>query len=354
MNKTVCPLLLSLSMLASVHAYATDTQPTTISAERASTFSVLIPKTISLTGQDVTDFTVQTKGNIAPDKVLQIEADQTIAMSRMHDNTYTKNATVSFDKLDLLEKDLAASYSSHNGSITFLERKAGEYTGALNFKIALNDYVIQPTDVYEVSTGITASLYENGDLIITGSGTMPSTGLRSVVKAGSVRQIIFKDAIQANQDSTSLFSIFTNAISIDVTKLDVSSMEIASDMFRCGFFLNDIKGLDTWNVSKLRLAGRMFYNAKIPSFQSMLNWNTGSIEDTHEMFYGNFDITSLHGLQNWNMSNNLNYSGMFSGDDALESLEPIKNWNVKSGSNQKDMFKYVDESISRPSWYTGG
>ena len=142
--------LLSLLTVASMMAFAVvsvhaeDTEVTTNTGAEAtvtktndSSFSVLIPKAIDLGTATEKEFTVQAKGNIAPTQTLSVTVEETIAMTRSDDVTYSGSATAELADASWTGNALTSDYSSKNGTVTFEETKAGSYTGTAEFTVTL-------------------------------------------------------------------------------------------------------------------------------------------------------------------------------------------------------------------------
>lgn len=142
--------LLSLLTVASMMAFAVvsvhaeDTEVTTNTGAEAtvtktndSSFSVLIPKAIDLGTATEKEFTVQAKGNIAPTQTLSVTVEETIAMTRSDDVSYSGSATAELADASWTGNALTSDYSSKNGTVTFEETKAGSYTGTAKFTVTL-------------------------------------------------------------------------------------------------------------------------------------------------------------------------------------------------------------------------
>lgn len=129
-----------------LNVHAADTEITgdgsasaTVTKTVSSSYSVLIPKAIDLGSASSSNITVQAKGNIAPDKKLDITTDATVSMERANDDSYSSDATVTLSGASWNSTALTDAYTSKTGTISFGETKAGSYTGTLNFTIALNN-----------------------------------------------------------------------------------------------------------------------------------------------------------------------------------------------------------------------
>lgn len=144
--KKLLSLLTVTAMMAFavVSVHAEDTEVTTNTGAEAtvtktndSSFSVLIPKAIDLGTATEKEFTVQAKGNIAPTQTLSVTVEETIAMTRSDDVSYSGSATAELADASWTGNALTSDYSSKNGTVTFEETKAGSYTGTAEFTVTL-------------------------------------------------------------------------------------------------------------------------------------------------------------------------------------------------------------------------
>lgn len=143
--KKLLSLLTVTAMMtfAVVGVHAEDTEITndggaqaTVTKTNESSYSVLIPKAIDLGKATEKEFTVQAKGNIAPNQTLSVTVGETIAMTRSNDASYNGNATAELEA-EWVGNALTSEYTSKNGTITFNETKAGTYTGTAEFTVSL-------------------------------------------------------------------------------------------------------------------------------------------------------------------------------------------------------------------------
>lgn len=112
---------------------------TQVVAERSSNYTVLIPRRISFTtAQTAQNFFVKAYGNIAIDEVLSVTVSPSAAMTS---GTRTSSASLSLtgaswtgDELKAREEDSL----NKTGSATFIETRAGTWSGLATFYIALD------------------------------------------------------------------------------------------------------------------------------------------------------------------------------------------------------------------------
>ena len=78
-------------------------------------------------------------------------------------------------------------------------------------------------------------------------------------------------------------------------------------MFNGYISLQDIKGLENWNISNRNNFPRMFY--------------------------GYISLQDIKKLENWNALNGKNFSYMFNKSETLSDIKELENWKASNGNN---------------------
>lgn len=114
-----------------------DTSSASVSLEVPSTFSVLIPKTITITGNPGTgSYTVGVKGDIGSDKKVVVTPASTVTMSQASKTDIM--ATVAQTKTEWTYDEINTStYSETTGTLTTPSASAGIWTGTMTFTVSL-------------------------------------------------------------------------------------------------------------------------------------------------------------------------------------------------------------------------
>ena len=162
--------------------------------------------------------------------------------------------------------------------------------------------------------------------------------------------------------------------------LDVSSLSklIACDDFSHLFYnfynVEQIIGLDTWNVSKVTNMRGVFYYCESLKKLNISNWDVSNVTDMSEMFrcckslkklnistWNVSNVTNMFSMfhscksltelniSNWDVSNVTDMSFMFDGCKSLTELN-ISNWDVSNVTDMDYMFDGCDKLI-KPKWY---
>ena len=174
MKKRLFLAMLALSMTAgtavpAVTAFAADVQETQDFTQTTpdascdvtinggdSTFSVTVPKTITGSGKSGTlSYGVTVSGDFAGTEQVKVVPDASVTLSQSHKSDVV--AGIKQDKTTWRVDELA---TTGNGTITYDGVKAGTYTGAFNFNIALETAVENPKFTvggtsYELEAGMT-------------------------------------------------------------------------------------------------------------------------------------------------------------------------------------------------------
>ncbi|WP_125713717.1 BspA family leucine-rich repeat surface protein [Companilactobacillus kedongensis] len=205
----------------------------------------------------------------------------------------------------------------------------------------------------------------------------------------SVTSIYVDPGVEANSNSGSLFSYFSNVVSIDVSNLNTSNVTNFSDFFFYDLKLQNITGIENFDTSKATDMRYMF--ASISSLKSELDvshfdtsnvtlmnymfngckaniiglssFNTSKVTAMNYMLngtnisdftdIGNFDMSNVTTVANmlsgmtkltsvdiskWNKSKITNISGLFSGDSSLTDINGLADWDVSNVTDMSSLF----------------
>lgn len=108
-----------------------STKTATVTYEKTSTFSVAIPKNITLTNQKTANYNITFEADIDADEVVSVIPDSSFVMKDKNGKANV-TATVVQDKNEFTNDD-----TKINGTITAKNLSAGNWSGTLNFTIDL-------------------------------------------------------------------------------------------------------------------------------------------------------------------------------------------------------------------------
>jgi len=153
----------------------------------------------------------------------------------------------------------------------------------------------------------------------------------------------------ANPDSSTLFSCFSNLVTIEGFEyFDVSNVEkfggyyddvdgypprIFSIFYGCPKLELNLNGLDTSSVTNMSY---MFYKCHDLTSLDLSNFDTSNVTNMSYMFDGCSSLTSLN-LSGFDTSNVTTMSGMFSGCSGLTSLD-LSNFDTSNVTDMCSMF----------------
>lgn len=127
--------------------------------------------------------------------------------------------------------------------------------------------------------------------------------------------------------------------SVDLTGLNVSTVDDMAGMFSYDEVLTTLTGLDTWDTSQVRSTTNMFSNdLNLTTIEGIENWNFALNTDISYMFYRDQTLRNIGDMSNWNTSNVTNMDKMVSLDPVLTSIGDIHSWNVSNVKNMSYMF----------------
>ncbi|MBR6133606.1 MAG: BspA family leucine-rich repeat surface protein [Bacilli bacterium] len=141
-----------------------------------------------------------------------------------------------------------------------------------------------------------------------------------------------------NNDASNMFYMISNLNNIQgVETFDLSNTQI----FESGFYNTSIESLGSvsnWNTSSLEKLGSLFNRTKITSLDGIENWNTSNFKDIQILFSRNDNLTDISALKNWNITNVENIQGLFSNDISLENIDALSDWNLSNVISIEYMF----------------
>ena len=130
--------------------------------------------------------------------------------------------------------------------------------------------------------------------------------------------------------------------------------ENASSMFYRINSLNNIEGLETYDVSNTTNMNYLLAQSKLESISKLRSWNTSSTKTMIGTFLSNTKLLNLDGLEEWDTSNVTDMHALFSHEFLLNDASAIKNWDVSKVKSMSMLFacNYELEEIDLSNWNT--
>lgn len=402
-------LITSSFFIPNVHAQ--ETEITTagdsemlVSAQRDSSYTVAIPKTLDMGKATSKDFTVQAKGNLSPKETLVVTVDQDVDMARENDSTYQGKGTATLTGASFDETALSDEYVSVIGNIVFTETKAGTYNGKANFTVTVEENNVPEVPVvarYELKAGSTMGTtlpykdvatsisFDRGIPDLATLGTYEDVSLN---KDGTIiaylddengMHIVSDGVVKFNENSASLFRKFSSLTSVDfngnvdtsevknmscmfmespkIIELDLrdfntQNVEDMHDMFS-GMWGSNLErlNLSSFDTSRVRNMTQMFYNTGYTSKKitvlDVSSFDTRSVETMDRMFVGIGDnsLQTIYVGKDWITDNVQSSSEMVK---ALPSLIGGAGTVWDSNNPTDKTYARVDGGVSNPGYFT--
>ena len=221
--------------------------------------------------------------------------------------------------------------------------------------------------------GCTWSLSDDGTLTVSPadgeSGTMSPLykALDGKADMSKIKKVVIAKGVEAPKDSTGLFEGIDHATSIDAGYLNVSNVTNMSGMFKDCSSLEDLKcyvddpnmnfGMSTaadadpdasiyvppeycWDTSSVTDMSDMFYGcSSLTGISGISYWDTPSLENMNQMFLKCSSLSTLsNGFALLNTSRVTDMGGVFYGCTALGDISAISRWDVSSVTAMNGMF----------------
>ncbi len=125
-----------------------------------------------------------------------------------------------------------------------------------------------------------------------------------------------------------------------------NSTSLVGAFSRFSTTMDNLDGLDRWDVSKVKNMNTIFSNLLLTDLNALKHWNLSSVLNLGYAFSLNNNLRNLEGLNNWNLSHVVYLAGIFSNDKMLEDLSAIKDWDTSSVVYMNSMFSYNNSITS--------
>lgn len=194
--------------------------------------------------------------------------------------------------------------------------------------------------VGELFNGKTVThVYKNAESIIADSSERyPYTTLPWFDVYDEIVSITIVDGGIQPENPSYWFASLINLTSVDLEKLDVSSVTDLSYMFDMCHKLTSVDSLASWDVGNVTSMYSMFTNCdSLSSVDALSNWNTENVTTMAWMFR---ECESLEQVSlNWNTSSVIDMSDMFGSCTALKQAD-LSSWSSASLVRTGNMLNY--------------
>lgn len=139
----VCAAVTEPQTVSKTEAEASETRDTEVLYEKASTFTVTIPKQIVLGETKTSDYNVNVKGDISSDKQVKVAPDAKFNMSdtgKVGTRKADVEATVTQNEIVWSSTEVCkADGTDKEGNVAALGLTSGSWAGTFEFSISLED-----------------------------------------------------------------------------------------------------------------------------------------------------------------------------------------------------------------------
>ncbi|MQS96637.1 BspA family leucine-rich repeat surface protein [Companilactobacillus halodurans] len=146
-----------------------------------------------------------------------------------------------------------------------------------------------------------------------------------------------------------MFASCSKLTNVDLSQMNKSNVINISSLFYNDSAITEIKGLDTWDTSKVENMAQTFSGTRLTQL-AIENWNTSNVTDMSYLFYNCTKLTSLD-LSAWDTSKVTTMQYMFAvslaaNENVLKGLDKFDTSNVTdmSGMFSNTGFKTLDLS----------
>lgn len=125
---------------------------------------------------------------------------------------------------------------------------------------------------------------------------------------------------------------------IDVSDFDTATLTDAAQLFEYCNNLEQIIGLDKWDVRNVLYMDEMFQGDKMLKSVDFTGWETSSLTSTRNMFHECYELESVTFGDKWDMSKVTDMGRMFRTAKALKSVD-MSMFNTSAVVNTEQMFE---------------
>lgn len=130
-------------------------------------------------------------------------------------------------------------------------------------------------------------------------------------------------------DISDMFKGCTSITSLDLSNWNMEKVENSSGLFNNCKSLNNLTGLERWNINSLTNISSMFFGSIITDFSFLNNWDVSKVTNMQGMFQdASLETLTIDG---WTTLNDCTMRQMFMQNANLKSLS-IKNGNIPVNS----------------------
>ena len=154
--------------------------------------------------------------------------------------------------------------------------------------------------------------------------------------------------VSSIEDMYGMFRDCTNLTFVNITGWDTSNVTDMGGMFRGCTKLKEIRGISDLNVNNVERFSELFYNCTSLESVDLSSWNTGNAIELHGMFKGcNLDVFT--GIETLNVSSAKDLNNIFASTKS-EKILNLSRWNVVAESVNEAFLNANLLGLVAPNW----
>lgn len=233
-------------------------------------------------------------------------------------------------------------------------------------------------EIFDISSSYAEHTYKHAGTYYIRATYDPSK-IETIIK--NAYKGILQRVVQETSGITNARSLYENCGILTSVTLRNFAPTDTRYMFKNTPLLTELRGVDSWDVSKVTNTGSMFYNCGLPDYSFLTNWRMDSVTDTGLMFYGTkadvIDVSGWYapnlryvstgpgngGLFQASSARKINVTGlvgpkattiggMFNGCSNLTEIIGMDTWDTSNVTAMEYMFQKIKaNTIDISNWY---
>lgn len=136
---------------------------------------------------------------------------------------------------------------------------------------------------------------------------------------------------------SNMFSYSPGLMELNINSFDTSNVDSMLRMFADSPNITSLD-LSGWNTSKVENMHMMFHNCTYLKTLDTTGWDTGNVETMHMMFQDTNSLEEIKGVEDWNVSEVTSMMWLFGGSNKIEFLD-LSKWDPVKLENAGFMFE---------------
>ena len=154
-----------------------------------------------------------------------------------------------------------------------------------------------------------------------------------------IKMVVIEDGVKTGTYAGRMFAGMADCAEFDVSALNVSAAKNIHGMFEGCSSMENVAGLEKWDVSNVADMSYMFYGCNsLKDISALAGWNVSGVRNMSDMFGDCRALTDISSLKKWDVSKVIDMSCMFCGCKSLTDISPLFEWAISSVCDRAAMF----------------